>query len=162
MYEHCVCVYMSVCATYLKYTHMCCYQWRCHQSGWSGFHLTTFTELCISFIDVRKYRKYFYKYYTQISPINAWMMFTEFNCWSATHKKMLLYSIIFTRYFIHFYACMSTCSIVFSIFAMKCILKLPYLNYSKSLTSQFSTFLRDILARRNLHTTASQGKWFSS
>ena len=45
---------------------------------------------------------------------------------------------------------MSACSIVLSIFVMKSMLKFSYLNYLKSLTSQFSNFLKDLLARRNL------------
>ena len=59
---------------------------------------------------------------------------------------------------------MSACSIVLSVFIMKCMLKFPYLNYLKSLTSQFSTFVKDLLARRNLYTVASmasglEAKW---
>ena len=124
-----MCVHECMC--YLKCIHMCCYQWRCHQSGWSDFHLTTFTE---GFIDVRKYRKYFYKYYTQISPINAWMMLTGFNCWSATYVKN---AVVFCYIHAILYTLLCLRSIVLSIFVMKCILKLPYLNYLKSLTSSF-------------------------
>ena len=39
--------------------------------------------------------------------------------------------------------CVSACGIVLSVFVMKCMLKLPYLNYLKSLTSQYLTFLRN-------------------
>ena len=81
----------------------------------------------------------------------AWTMLTEFNCQSATHVK---YAIVF--YYIHtilHMLAMSACGIVLSIFAMKCMLKFLYL---KSLTSQFSTFLKDLLARRNLCIAASR------
>ena len=93
----------------------------------------------------------------------AWTMLTKFNCQSATCVKN---AIVF--YYIHtilHMLAMSACSIVLSIFVMKCMLKFPYLNYLKSLevTSQFSAFLKDLLARRNLHVHCSfQGKWFSS
>ena len=57
---------------------------------------------------------------------------------------------------------MSAYGIVSSVFVM---LKLPYLNYSKSLTMQSTTFIRDLLARRNLCTAASRAngitaKWY--
>ena len=53
---------------------------------------------------------------------------------------------------------MSVCGLVLSIFIMICMLMLPYLNHlsMKSLTSQFSTFLRDLLATRTLQTAASR------
>ena len=50
---------------------------------------------------------------------------------------------------------MSACGIVLSVFVMKCMLNLSYLNYLKSLTIQLSTFLRDLLARGNLCTAAA-------
>ena len=59
-------------------------------------------------------------------------MLTEFNCQSATCMKMSLYSIIFMHYFILFLMlAVSAYGLVLSIFVMP---KLPYLNYSKSLT----------------------------
>ena len=62
-------------------------------------------------------------------------MITELNCQSATRLKMM-YSIVFMQYFILFLTLtMSACGLVLSIFV---ILKLPYLNYLKSLKiSQF-------------------------
>ena len=81
----------------------------------------------------------------------AWTMLTEFNLQSSTRVKN---AVVF--YYIHVILhtiAMSACSIVLSIFIMKCMLKFPYLNYLKSLTSQFSTGL---LARRNLCTAASR------
>ena len=63
----------------------------------------------------------------------AWTMLTEFNCQSAKHVKnaIVFYYIHMT---LHMFT-MSTCSIALSIFVMKCMLKFPYLNYVKSLTS---------------------------
>ena len=81
----------------------------------------------------------------------AWAMLTEFNFQSATRVKN---AIVF--YYIHAILhtiAISACSIVLSVFIMKCTLKFPYLNYLKSLTSQFFTGL---LARRNLCTAASR------
>ena len=81
-------------------------------------------------------------------------MLTEFNFQSATRVKN---AVVF--YYIHTILhtiAMSACSIVLSVFIMKCMLRFPYLNYLKSLTSQFSTFLKDLLARRNLYTAASR------
>ena len=78
-------------------------------------------------------------------------MLTEFNFQSSTRVKN---AIVF--YYIHtilHMIAMSACSIVLSIFIMKCTLKFPYLNYLKSLTHQFSTGL---LARRNLCTADSR------
>ena len=72
----------------------------------------------------------------------TWTMLTEFNFQSATHVK---YAIVF--YYIHAILhtiAKSACSIVLSIFTMKYMLKFPYLNYLKSLTIQFSTFLKDL------------------
>ena len=44
-------------------------------------------------------------------------MFTEFNCQCATHMKTLLYSIIFTQYFIIFSVlAMSACGYCFAYF----------------------------------------------
>ena len=64
----------------------------------------------------------------------AWTMLTKFNCQSATHVKMLLYSIIFTHYFMLFLMlAMSAYGLVLSVFIK---LKLPYQNYSKGLTMQ--------------------------
>ena len=71
-------------------------------------------------------------------------MLTEFNFQSSTHVKMPSYSIIFMQYFIRL-----PCMHVALFCPLKCMLKFPYLNYLKSLTSQFSTSL---LARRNLCT----------
>ena len=59
------------------------WQGRHHQLG---FCLTTFTELCYKVYRCN-YRKHFYKNYLQISPIIAWTMLIEFNCWSATRVK---------------------------------------------------------------------------
>ena len=59
------------------------------------------------------------------------LIYVEFNCQSTTHVKMLLYSIIFTQYFIRL-----PCLIALSIFVMKCLLKFPYLNYLKILTQR--------------------------
>ena len=88
----------------------------------------------------------------------------RFNCQSATCIKMSLHSIIFKHYFILFLTiAMSAYNLISSVFVM---LKLPYLNYSKSLAMlQFSTFLRDLLAKRNLCTAAAResclaAKWY--
>ena len=81
----------------------------------------------------------------------AWTMLTEFNLQSSTSVKN---AIVF--YYIHaklYMITMSACIIVLSIFIMKCMLKFPYLNYLKNLSSQFSTGL---LARRNQCTAASR------
>ena len=75
-------------------------------------------------------------------------MLTEFNCQSATcMKNAVVFYYICAIFHILLMLDMSAYGLVSSVFVM---LKLPYLNYSKSLTSQFSTFLRDLLARRNL------------
>ena len=56
---------------------------------------------------------------------------------------------------------MSACGLVLSVYVMKYMLKLPYSNYSKSLTRQFSIFLRDLLARINLCIAASRASTHS-
>ena len=78
---------------------------------------------------------------------------TEFNCQSATRVIIFLFYLRNTLYSLML--AMSACGIGLSIFVMKCMLKLSYLNYLKSLTIQLSTFLRDLLARRNLYTAAA-------
>ena len=88
----------------------------------------------------------------------AWTILTEFNLQIATDvKNAIVFYYIHTIFHTH---AMSACSIVLSIFVMKSVLKFPYLNYLKSLTSQFSTFLKDLLSRRNLCTASYifQGK----
>ena len=84
----------------------------------------------------------------------AWRMLTELNFQSATCARNI---IVF--YYIHVILhtlTMSACIVVLSVLDMKCMLKFPYLNYLNSLTSQFLTFLRDLLARRNLCTATSR------
>ena len=86
-----------------------------------------------------------------MGPMYAQTMLTKFNSQSSTCVKN---AIVF--YYIHDTSYSNTCHVCiwhyFAIFVMKCVLKLPYLNYLKSLTIQFSTFLRNLLARRNLCT----------
>ena len=68
-------------------------------------------------------------------------MLTEFHFQSATHVKN---TIVF--YYIHVTLhtlAISACGIVLSVFVMK-RMKFPYLNYLKSLTSQFLTLLKRI------------------
>ena len=92
-------------------------------------------------------------------------MFTEFNCQSATLMKNIpLYSIVFMQYFILFLMlALSAHGLVLSVFVMKCMLKLPYPRYSKSLTSQLVlNFLnRSFGQKKHVHCSL-QGKWFSS
>ena len=83
-------------------------------------------------------------------------MLTEFNFQSATRVENTIVCY-YIHAILHTFA-MSACSMVLSIFIMKCMLKLPYL----SLTSQFSTFLKDLLARRNLCTAASRASRVSA
>ena len=78
------------------------------------------------------------QYYTQIGPMCAWTIITEFNLQSATGVKNAVV-FYYIQAILHTLA-MSACSIVLSVFAMKSVLKFPYLNYLNSLTSQFSTF----------------------
>ena len=74
------------------------------------------------------------------SHMYAWTMLTEFNCQSATYMEILLYSIIFTQYFIIFsMLAMSACSFCFAHFcytevALSELLKEPHqpiLNFRK-------------------------------
>ena len=106
------------------------------------------------------YRRYYYKYYTQIGPMYTWTMLTKFNCQSTTHVKN---AVIF--YYIHtlFQSLMLTMSaygLVLSIFVM---LKLPYLNYSKSLTMKpVLNFPKGSFGQKKPVQYSFQGKWFSS
>ena len=75
-------------------------------------------------------------------------VFTELNCKSATH---VINAVVF--YYIHMilYTLFNVCHVYmwpyFIRFVRFVILKLPFLpNCFRSLTSQFSTFLRDLLA----------------
>ena len=87
----------------------------------------------------------------------AWtMLITEFNCQSATRVyKTPLHSIIFTHHFILFLLlAMSAYGLVLPIFVM---LKLPYLNYSKSLTMQpVLNFPKGSFGQRSPCTAASR------
>ena len=93
--------------------------------------------------------------------MNAWAMLTEFHCQSSTHVKTPLYSIIFMHYFILLSAlAISAYSLVSFIFVM---LKLPYLNYSKSLIMQLVlNFPKGSFGQKKPVYCSFQGKWFSS
>ena len=86
-------------------------------------------------------------------------MLTELNFHSATHVKMPLYSIIFMHYFILLIMlAMSAYGLISSIFIM---LKLPYLNYSKSLTMQPTlNFPKGSFGQKKPVHYSFQGKWF--
>ena len=87
----------------------------------------------------------------------AWIMLTELNCQSATHVKMSLYSIIFMHYFILLIMlAMSAYGLISSISIM---LKLPYLNYSKSLTMPTLNFPKGSFGQKKPVHCSFQGKW---
>ena len=84
-------------------------------------------------------------------------MLTELKCKSNTHMKnaIVFYYIHMILYFIFFLVhAVSTCGLVLFIFV--CYTQVTLLNCLKSLTSKFSTFVRDLLARRKLCTAASR------
>ena len=85
----------------------------------------------------------------------------QFNCQSAiyTCENAIVFYYSQANFIVILMLTMSACGLIFV------MLKLPYPNYLKSLTSQFSTFLRDLLARRNLCTATSrasslEAKWY--
>ena len=126
-----------------------------HQSGGLGFHLTTFTELYLAIDATTK------SIFTALCMHGQCLVsLTASLPHTWKHCCILLY-LHNTSLCVQSLPCLHA-AFVSSVFVM---LKLPYLNYSKNLTSQFSTFLRDLLARRNLYTVTSRAsglaaKWF--
>ena len=85
----------------------------------------------------------------------AWTMLIEFNCQSATHvKNAVVFHYIHTLFHTLFNAC-HVC--IWPCFIRFCFaeIALPEL-LKEPPCSQFSSFLRDLLARRNLCTAASR------
>ena len=80
----------------------------------------------------------------------------EFNWQSATLVKnaVVFYYIHVTLHTLKHLPCLHVA--LFCLFVMKCMLKLPYLNSLKRFTSQFSTFLRYLLSRKNQFAAASR------
>ena len=73
-------------------------------------------------------------------------MLTELNCKSATHvKNAVVFYYIHVILHILLAIAMCTCGL----FVVFVILKLRCLNYLKSLTSQFSTFVKNIWLEEN-------------
>ena len=88
-------------------------------------------------------------------------MLTEFNSQSATRVKN---ATVF--YYIHAILhtiALSACSIVLSVFIMKCMLKLPYLNYVLEEPHQpVLHFPKGSFGRKKPVHCSFQGKWFIS
>ena len=134
-------------------------QGRHHQSGWAGFHLTTFTELYYKIYRCN-HKNIFTNIVHKIGPMYAWTMLTEFNCQSATQVKN---AVVF--YYIHailhnlFNACHVYMWLLFCPFccaevALPELLKEPHqpiLNFPK----------RSFGQKKPVHCSF-QGKWFSS
>ena len=72
-----------------------------------------------------------------IGPRYAWTMLTQFDCQSAKHVKntvVIYYIHLLLRTLFH-----ASHVYMWAYFVRFIMLRMPYLNYLKSLTSQFST-----------------------